>query len=167
MQRIVKRRREMQMLAMVLERIGQPLVARESATPAPGPGEVLLRVEACGVCRTDLHVMDGELPEVRPPVTPGHEVVGIVEALGSADTGLTVGQRAGVCWLGGTCGKCRYCLMAWKTSAMRLNSRGTPARAGSPLISLPVPRSACPLPRATIPSPPRRCCAQASSAGVR
>lgn len=99
------------MLAMVLERIGQPLVARESATPAPGPGEVLLRVEACGVCRTDLHVVDGELPEVHPPVTPGHEVVGIVEALGSADTGLAVGQRAGVCWLGGTCGKCRYCLM--------------------------------------------------------
>lgn len=99
------------MLAMVLERVGQPLVARELATPVPGPGEVLLRVEACGVCRTDLHVVDGELPEVRPPVTPGHEVVGIVEALGSAVTGLAVGQRAGVCWLGSTCGKCRYCLM--------------------------------------------------------
>jgi propanol-preferring alcohol dehydrogenase len=101
----------MRMLAMVLERVGQPLVARELATPVPGPGEVLLRVEACGVCRTDLHVVDGELPGVRPPVTPGHEVVGIVEAFGSAVTGLETGRRAGVCWLGGACGKCRYCLI--------------------------------------------------------
>src|SRR5690349_7426319 len=99
------------MHAMVLEHVGQPLVLREFPTPEPGPGEVRLRVEACGVCRTDLHVVDGELPHVQPPVTPGHEVVGIVEALASDESELRLGQRVGVCWLGGTCGRCRYCLM--------------------------------------------------------
>jgi propanol-preferring alcohol dehydrogenase len=98
------------MRAMVLEAVGQPLVLRQLPTPEPGPDEVRLRVEACGVCRTDLHVVDGELPSVRTPVIPGHEVVGIVERIGSHVEGLTMGQRVGVCWLGGTCGQCRYCL---------------------------------------------------------
>ncbi|HVI55977.1 MAG TPA: zinc-dependent alcohol dehydrogenase family protein [Luteibacter sp.] len=98
------------MRAMVLEAVGRPLVLKELPTPEPGPGEVRLRVEACGVCRTDLHVVDGELPDVRTPVIPGHEVIGVVERIGDQVEGLKIGQRVGVCWLGGTCGHCRYCL---------------------------------------------------------
>jgi propanol-preferring alcohol dehydrogenase len=98
------------MHAMVLEAVGKPLVFRELDTPEPGPGEVRLRVEACGVCRTDLHVVDGELPDIRTPQIPGHEVVGVVEKLGADVTGLSMGQRVGVCWLGGACGACRYCV---------------------------------------------------------
>ncbi len=97
--------------AMVLTHIGQPLVLQESALPVPGPGEVRLRVRACGVCRTDLHVVDGELPDVQPPLVPGHEIVGDVDALGDgvAGTGPAIGDRVGVPWLGSTCGRCRYC----------------------------------------------------------
>jgi propanol-preferring alcohol dehydrogenase len=97
------------MRAMVLERIGTPLVLRELPDPAPGPGEVRVRIEACGVCRTDLHVVDGELPNVPTPITPGHEIVGVVEVAGADVTGLAPGVRAGVPWLGGTCGECAYC----------------------------------------------------------
>ena len=97
------------MRAMVLTSIGQPLVLQERATPQAGNGEVRLRVEACGVCRTDLHVVDGDLPSVAPPVIPGHEIVGIVEQVGSGDITLRVGDRVGVPWLGHTCGACRYC----------------------------------------------------------
>lgn len=98
---------------MVLARVGQPLQLQEFACGEPGPGELRLRVLACGVCRTDLHVVDGELPHVHPPLVPGHEIVGVVEALGpGADAdggGWRVGGLAGVAWLGGTCGRCRYC----------------------------------------------------------
>jgi propanol-preferring alcohol dehydrogenase len=75
----------------------------------PGPGEVRLRVLACGVCRTDLHVVDGELPDLGRPVVPGHQVVGVVEALGPGAERLAAGQRVGVPWLGWTCGECRFC----------------------------------------------------------
>jgi alcohol dehydrogenase, propanol-preferring len=98
------------MRAMVLERPGRPLEGRERPTPVPGPGEVLIEVKACGVCRTDLHVVDGELPEPRLPLVPGHEIVGRVAAVGKDVTGLAVGERVGVPWLGFTCGVCRYCL---------------------------------------------------------
>lgn len=97
------------MRAMVLEKIGHPLMLREFDAPEPGPGEMLLRVQACGVCRTDLHVVDGELPDVRCPIVPGHEVVGIVEALGPEVKNLMINQQVGVCWLGGACGHCQYC----------------------------------------------------------
>ncbi|MGN2243272.1 zinc-dependent alcohol dehydrogenase family protein [Frateuria sp. GZRR33] len=95
---------------MVLESVGRPLVLRQPVDPEPGPGEVRLRVEACGVCRTDLHVVDGELPAVAPPVVPGHEVVGRVDRLGTGVHRITPGQRVGVPWLGSTCGVCEYCL---------------------------------------------------------
>ena len=98
------------MRAMVLTGIGQPLVLREWETPQAGSGEVRVRVEACGVCRTDLHVVDGELPSVNPPVIPGHEIVGMVEQVGSGVTQPRVGDRVGVPWLGHTCGVCRYCI---------------------------------------------------------
>jgi propanol-preferring alcohol dehydrogenase len=100
----------MHVRAMVLTGVGQPLVLQERATPQAGDGEVRLRVEACGVCRTDLHIVDGELPSVDPPVIPGHEIVGIVEQVGLGVTLPHVGDRVGVPWLGHTCGVCRYCI---------------------------------------------------------
>src|SRR5581483_11609137 len=97
------------MFAMRLHAPGSPLSADSIARPIPGPGQVLLEVLACGVCRTDLHVVDDELPDIPHPVTPGHEIVGRVVARGEAVTGLQIGERVGVPWLGYTCGKCRYC----------------------------------------------------------
>jgi propanol-preferring alcohol dehydrogenase len=94
---------------MVLEKPGQPLRESERPVPRPGPGQVRLRVLACGVCRTDLHVVDGELPDLGHPVVPGHQVVGVVEALGPGVERLAAGQRVGVPWLGWTCGTCRFC----------------------------------------------------------
>jgi propanol-preferring alcohol dehydrogenase len=87
------------MRAMVLEAPGRPLVERELPEPKAGPGQVLLRVRACGVCRTDLHVVDGELPDPKLPLVPGHQVVGVTRE----------GRRLGVPWLGWACGECRYC----------------------------------------------------------
>jgi len=97
------------MRAMVLERPGRPLEMRDIPDPEPGRGEVRLRVSACGVCRTDLHVVDGELPNPKLPLVPGHEIVGRIEALGAGVEGLTIGQRVGVPWLGSTDGTCDYC----------------------------------------------------------
>lgn len=98
------------MRAMVLEGPGARLHLQDLPIPVPGPGEVLLRVYACGVCRTDLHVADGELPDPKLPLVLGHEVVGRVVRTGDGVTALQRGQRVGVPWLGHTCGLCRYCL---------------------------------------------------------
>ncbi|RTL50237.1 MAG: zinc-binding alcohol dehydrogenase family protein [Bradyrhizobiaceae bacterium] len=97
------------MKAMVLHAIGQPLRFEERPDPLPGPGEIRIRVEACAVCRTDLHVVDGDLPDPKLPIVPGHEIVGIVDRLGSGVTAPAVGVRVGVPWLGHTCGTCPYC----------------------------------------------------------
>jgi propanol-preferring alcohol dehydrogenase len=97
------------MRAMQLEAPRTPLRLVTRPVPEPGPGEVLVEVVACGVCRTDLHVVDGELPPRRSPVVPGHEVVGRIAALGPDVTSLSLGQRVGVPWLGHTCGTCAYC----------------------------------------------------------
>ena len=101
------------MRAMQLDRPApirdSPLHAVERAVPEPGPGEVLVRVGACGICRTDLHIVEGELPLVRSPIVPGHQVVGRVERVGPGVTGHRVGERVGVAWLGGTCGACAHC----------------------------------------------------------
>jgi propanol-preferring alcohol dehydrogenase len=94
---------------MVLAAPQSPLVLVERDVPAPAPGEVLVRVDACGVCRTDLHIVDGELPTPRLPRVPGHEIVGRIAALGDGVEGLAVGERVGVPWLGATCGACSYC----------------------------------------------------------
>ena len=88
----------------------RPLVLRERPDPEPAADELLVRVRACGVCRTDLHVAEGDLPVRRPGVVPGHEVVGEVVALGGAVVGFALGDRVGVAWLRRTCGECRYCL---------------------------------------------------------
>jgi propanol-preferring alcohol dehydrogenase len=81
----------------------------ELPDPQPGPGEIRVKVSACGVCRTDLHVVDGELPNPQVPIIPGHEIVGRIDSLGAGVEGLTVGQRVGIPWLGHTCGVCPYC----------------------------------------------------------
>lgn len=100
---------EIGMRAMVLREIGQPLQLETRPDPWPGVGEVRVRVEACAVCRTDLHVIDGELPDPRLPIIPGHEIVGIVDALGTGVAQPTMGTRVGIPWLGHTCGHCPYC----------------------------------------------------------
>ncbi|MFT4163057.1 alcohol dehydrogenase catalytic domain-containing protein, partial [Shinella sp.] len=97
------------MKAMVLERPGTRLVAVERPDPVPGPGEIRLRVEACAVCRTDLHVVDGELDHPKLPLVPGHEIVGVVDAVGPGVDSARIGRRVGVPWLGHTCGTCPYC----------------------------------------------------------
>lgn len=97
------------MRAMVLERPGELLALRERAVPRPGPGQLLLEVLACGVCRTDLHLVDGDLPEPGLPVVPGHEIVARVVQCGQDVKGFGAGERVGVPWLAGTCGSCRFC----------------------------------------------------------
>jgi propanol-preferring alcohol dehydrogenase len=96
--------------AMVLDAARSPLRADDSrGPPQPGPREILIRVRACGVCRTDLHVVDGELPLPKLPLIPGHEIVGTVSAMGSEVTRFRIGDRVGVPWLGWACGDCTYC----------------------------------------------------------
>src|SRR5262249_24820382 len=97
------------MRAMCFIGPGQPLKLTDLPVPEPGPDQLLIRVAACGVCRTDLHVVDGDLPNPKPAVVPGHEVVGVVERVGERARWFAVGQRVGVPWLGWTCGECRYC----------------------------------------------------------
>jgi propanol-preferring alcohol dehydrogenase len=94
---------------MALSAPGAPLTFQERSDPVPGPREVRVKVSACGVCRTDLHVVDGELPDIRYPIIPGHEVVGRIDALGPGVHDLEPGMRVGVPWLGFTCGECFYC----------------------------------------------------------
>src|SRR4029078_5844226 len=97
------------MRAMVLERPNSPLVVYERPGPQPGAGQILIAIEACGVCRPDLHVVDGELPDPKLPIVPGHEIVGRVVALGSGVRNFALGARVGVPWLGETCGLFPYC----------------------------------------------------------
>jgi len=97
------------MQAMVLNKLGAMLEWTDQAERQPGPGEIRVKVAACGVCRTDLHVVDGELPNPRLPIIPGHEIVGRIDAMGAGVESLRVGERVGIPWLGHTCGVCPYC----------------------------------------------------------
>jgi propanol-preferring alcohol dehydrogenase len=97
------------MRAMVFNGVGQPLAAVDLERPEPGPGQVLLRVEACGVCRTDLHIVDGELQDPSLPLIPGHQIVGVVETVAEGIRGVAIGDRVGVPWLAHTCGECGFC----------------------------------------------------------
>ena len=97
------------MRAMIFEAPGRPLVLREVPVPVVGRGQILVKVSACAVCRTDLHVIDGELPEPKLPLIPGHEIVGHIEAFGDGVEGFQQGARIGIPWLGWTCGHCRFC----------------------------------------------------------
>lgn len=98
------------MRAMLLEAPGHPLRAVDLATPTPGPDQVLIQVRVCGICRTDLHIVDGELTEPKLPLVPGHQIVGTIAALGENVQHFQPGDRVGVPWLGHTCNQCRYCL---------------------------------------------------------
>ncbi|WP_058535239.1 zinc-dependent alcohol dehydrogenase family protein [Legionella saoudiensis] len=98
------------MYAMILEKPLQKLVYKKVAKPIPAANQVLIKVRACGICRTDLHVVDGELTNPKLPLIPGHQIVGTIEQLGSEVTELQIGQRIGVPWLGGSCGTCQFCL---------------------------------------------------------
>jgi len=97
------------MKAMILEKPGQPLKLVQRPDPQPGPGQVQVAISACGVCRTDLHVVDGDLTEPRLPIIPGHEIVGTISALGAGVDNFALGERVGIPWLGHTCGCCSYC----------------------------------------------------------
>jgi propanol-preferring alcohol dehydrogenase len=97
------------MHAMVLSKLGAALEWTELPDRSPGPGEIRVKVAACGVCRTDLHVVDGELPDPMLPIIPGHEIVGRIDAVGAGVSKLSVGERVGIPWLGHTCGICGYC----------------------------------------------------------
>ena len=97
------------MQAMVLKKLGAALEFTDLADRQPGPGEIRVQVAACGVCRTDLHVVDGELPNPKVPIIPGHEIVGRINAIGAGVKGLRMGERVGIPWLGHTCGVCPYC----------------------------------------------------------
>lgn len=99
------------MRAMVLKTLRSPLEWTDLPDKQPGPGEIRVKVAACGVCRTDLHVLDGELPHPVLPIIPGHEIVGRIDAIGSGVDGLQMHERVGIPWLGHTCGVCPYCLM--------------------------------------------------------
>jgi propanol-preferring alcohol dehydrogenase len=98
------------MHAMMLKKIGAALEWTELADPQPGRNEIRVKVAACGVCRTDLHVVDGELPDPKVPIIPGHEIVGRIDLLGAGVKGLKIGERVGIPWLGHTCGVCPYCI---------------------------------------------------------
>src|SRR5881409_1857480 len=97
------------MRAMVLDRSRTALRSTDLPDPRPGPGQVLLRVRACGVCRTDLHVIDGDLPDPKLPLVVGHQIVATAIELGGGVEGVALGDRVGVPWLGWTCGTCRFC----------------------------------------------------------
>jgi propanol-preferring alcohol dehydrogenase len=97
------------MRAMVLEQQRRSLVLKDLPMPEAGPGQVRIKVGACGICRTDLHVVDGDLTEPRLPLVPGHQIVGTVDAVGEGVNGFTAGDRIGVPWLGGSCGHCWFC----------------------------------------------------------
>src|SRR5580692_11803528 len=97
------------MRAMVFEGPGRPLAVTEIAPPTPGEGQLLIQVSACAVCRTDLHIVDGELPEPKSALVPGHEIVGVVVQQGAGADRFAVGDRVGVPWLGWTCGVCTFC----------------------------------------------------------
>ncbi len=98
------------MHAMVLDKLKARLAWTELPERQPGPREIRLKITACGVCRTDLHVVDGELADPKVPIIPGHEIVGRIDAIGAGVDGLRIGERVGVPWLGHTCGVCRYCV---------------------------------------------------------
>ncbi|MGQ3889156.1 zinc-dependent alcohol dehydrogenase family protein [Legionella sp. CNM-1927-20] len=98
------------MKAMVLEKIGQRLKHRQLNKPKPNSSQVLIKVASCGICRTDLHVVDGDLKHPKLPLIPGHQIVGVVQEKGESVKGITIGQRIGVPWLGGSCGVCSFCL---------------------------------------------------------
>jgi len=104
------------MKAAVVRNFGEPLVIEDRPVPEPGPGQITVRMEASGLCHTDIHAANGDWPvKPVPPFVPGHEGVGTVHAVGAGVTGVTEGETVAVPWLGYACGTCRYCLTGWET----------------------------------------------------
>jgi len=136
------------MRAAVLVAPGRPLVLEERPVPTPGPGEVLVRVHACAVCRTDLHVADGELPDPKLPLVLGHQVVGVVVARGEGVQSLREGDRVGVPWLGWTCGECAYCRRGLENLCRRARFTGYHRDGGFAEYTVADSRYAFPLPEA-------------------
>jgi propanol-preferring alcohol dehydrogenase len=134
------------MRAMQLDRPGHPLRLVERADPEPGPQQVLIRVHACAVCRTDLHVVDGELPDPTLPLVPGHEIAGTVVARGSGARRFPLGARVGVPWLGWTCGECRYCRSGRENLCERARFTGYQLDGGYADLTLADERFCLPLP---------------------
>jgi propanol-preferring alcohol dehydrogenase len=134
------------MHAMVLDRPGSPLRAAELADPQPGPGQVRLRVHVCGVCRTDLHIADGDLAEPVLPLILGHQIVGVVDALGEGAEGVTVGDRVGVPWLGWTCGVCGACASGRENLCPNARFTGYQLPGGYAELAVADARSCFPLP---------------------
>ena len=145
--------------AMVLEQPGGPLVARERPPPVAGPGQILIEVAACGVCRTDLHLLDGELPAIPLPIVPGHEIVGRVRALGDDVREPQLGQRVGVPWLGWTCGHCFFCRHGQENLCDNARFTGYQNDGGYASHCVADARYAFACPRVTATSRSRRCCA--------
>jgi alcohol dehydrogenase, propanol-preferring len=134
------------MHAMLLRAPRAPLEPAELPLPEPGPGELRLRVAACGVCRTDLHVADGELPDPKLPLVLGHEIVGRVDALGAGVTRFRTGDRVGVPWLGWTCGTCRFCLSGRENLCERARFTGYQRDGGYAEAAIADARYAFPIP---------------------
>lgn len=134
---------------MVLRAIGAPLVLEERPDPSPGPGQVRVAIEACAVCRTDLHLVDGELEGISLPRIPGHEIVGRVDALGEGVSGLAIGDRVGVPWLGWTCGECRYCVIGRENLCERARFTGHHIDGGYATMTIADARYCFPLDRAS------------------
>lgn len=131
---------------MVLERVGEPLVERELPEPEAAPGQVAVDVEACGVCRTDLHIVDGELEEPSLPLILGHQIVGRVRDVGEGVEGLAPGARVGVPWLGWTCGTCRFCESGRENLCERAEFTGYTRQGGYATAAVADGRYAFPLP---------------------
>ena len=134
------------MRAMVLQAPREPLLEKRVPSPRFGSGQLLIRVRACGVCRTDLHVCDGELAHVKQPLILGHQIVGTVAAIGEGVEGFTEGQRVGVPWLGRACGDCRYCLTDRENLCDRAEFTGYQLDGGYAEYTVANPRFALPLP---------------------
>jgi propanol-preferring alcohol dehydrogenase len=134
------------MRAMLFEEVGHPLRLADVPAPAPGAGEVLVRVDACGVCRTDLHILAGELPDPKLPLVLGHEVVGRVARIGSGVHELVEGQRVGIPWLGATCGTCRFCRQGRENLCPHARFTGYQRDGGYAELTVADARFALPLP---------------------
>jgi alcohol dehydrogenase, propanol-preferring len=134
------------MRAMVFDRVGEPLRPADVTDPEPGPGQVSIRVRACGVCRTDLHIVDGDLARPKLPLVLGHQIVGTVLAVGGGVEGPAVGDRIGVPWLGWTCGTCRYCTTDRENLCERARFTGYDVDGGYAELAVADARYCLPLP---------------------
>jgi len=133
------------MYAMVLSRPGERLAWTELPDPEPAPGEIRIKVFACGVCRTDLHVLNGELPRIKYPIIPGHEIIGRVDKIGAGVSGFVIGQRVGIPWLGYTCGICPYCRSGQENLCDRPQFTGYTRNGGFATLAIADARFAFPL----------------------